>query len=68
MLINKHAPVVEKSITKWNRSKWLPEESLKPKKKVRRHARIYRCTGEVNDKEFRRVMKTYRNHLSYQHS
>ena len=35
-LINKHAPVVEKSITKRNRPKWLTEVSLELKKKVRR--------------------------------
>ena len=34
-LINKHAPVVEKLITKRNRAKWLTEESFECKKKVR---------------------------------
>ena len=68
-LINKHAPVVEKSITKRKGCKWHTKESLEFKKKVRRQERRYRCTGEVNDKEvFRSVMKIYRNHLSYQHS
>ena len=68
-VIDKHAPVVEKSITKRNRPKWLTEESFELKKKVRRQERRYRCSGEVNGKEvFRRLMKIYRNHLSYQHS
>ena len=68
-LINKHAPVIEKSVTKRNIPIWLTEEFLELKKKVRRQERRYRCTVEVNDKEvFRSVMKIYRNHLSYQHS
>ena len=50
-LIDKHAPVVEKTITKRNRAKWFTEDSLELKKKVQRQERRYRCAGEVNDKE-----------------
>ena len=48
-LMDKHAPVVEKSITKRNRPKWLMEETLELKKRVRRQERRYRQSGEVND-------------------
>ena len=68
-LIDKHAPVVEKTIIKRNRPKWFTEESVELKKKVRRQERRYRCSIEVNDKEmFKNLMKIYRNHLNFQHS
>ena len=63
-LIDKHAPVVEKTITKRNRPKWLTEESPELKKKVRRQERRCKCSGEVNDKEvFKNLMKIYRNYI-----
>ena len=50
-LMDIHAPLVEKTITKRNRSKWFNEESLELKRGVRRQERRYRCSGEKNDKE-----------------
>ena len=48
-LIDIHAPLVEKTITKRNRPKWFNEESLELKRRVRRQERRYRCSGEEND-------------------
>ena len=50
-LMDIHAPLVEKTITKRNRPIRFTEESLELKKKVRRQERRYRCSGEENDKE-----------------
>ena len=49
-LIDIHAPLVEKTITKRNRLKWFNEESQELKRRVRRQERRYRCSGKENDK------------------